>query len=59
MCEVLDAIEKRGFDQGEEAQARKDAVAMRKNGFAADKIAAIIDRDIETVLHWLNEAETG
>ena len=57
MCEVLDAIEKRGFDQGEEAQARKDAVAMRKNGFAADTIAAIIDREIETVLLWLNEAD--
>ena len=37
MCDVLDAIEKRGydmgFDEGEESKARKDSIGMYRNGY--------------------------
>jgi hypothetical protein len=72
MCEVLDIIEKRGydtgydsgydtgydsgFDQGEEAQARKDAIGMYQNGLTVDIIATIIRRDVDTVQQWIEEA---
>ena len=52
MCDVLDAIEKRG----DELRARKVAIRMYQNGFDTSKIAEILETDIETILGWLEEA---
>ena len=56
MCEVLDIIEKRGYDQGEEAQARKAALRMYQRGFSAEVIADIVEENIDTIRQWLEEA---
>ena len=60
MCDVLDAIEKRGYDsgygKGEVSQAKKDAISMYQNGIDTSKIAKIMDTSTETILGWLNEA---
>ena len=52
MCDVLDAIEKRGA----ESRAKKDAIRMYRKGIDVDDIAEIIETDTETILAWLNEA---
>ena len=64
MCDVLDAIEKKGFDtgygsgynEGEVSQAKKDAISMYQNGIDTSKIAKIMDTSTETILGWLNES---
>jgi len=56
MCEVLDMIEKRGYDQGDESRARRDAIKMYQKGINTEDIADIIGTGIETILDWLSEA---
>ena len=64
MCDVLDAIEKKGFDtgygsgynEGEASQAKKDAVGMYRKGLDTTDIAEITGNSTETILGWLNEA---
>ena len=56
MCDVLDAIEKKGYDKGEVSQAKKDAIGMYQDGIETSRIAKIMDVDIETILGWLNES---
>ena len=52
MCDVLDAIEKKG----EESKARKVAIRMYRKGDDTDYIAEILETDTETILDWLREA---
>ena len=52
MCDVLDAIEKKGYD----LRAREDAISMYQDGIDTRRIAKIMDIDIETILDWLREA---
>ena len=64
MCDVLDAIEKKGFDtgygsgynEGEASQAKKDAVGMYRKGLDTTDIAEITGNSTETILGWLDEA---
>ena len=56
MCEVLDMIEKRGYDQGYESSARKPAIKMYQKGIDLEDIAEIIGTGIETIRDWLSEA---
>ena len=60
MCEVLDMIEKRGYDtgydQGYESSARKVAIKMYQKGIDLEDIAEIIGTGIETIRDWLSEA---
>ena len=56
MCEVLDVIEKRGYDQGDESRARRDAIKMYQKGINTEDIADIIGTGIETILDWISEA---
>ena len=56
MCEVLDMIEKRGYDQGDESRARRDAIKMYQKGINTEDIADIIGTGIETILDWISEA---
>ncbi len=60
MCDVLDAIEKKGFDtgfgEGKELQAKEDAIGMYRKGMVTDDIAEIIGTSTETILEWLNVA---
>ena len=65
MCEVLDAIEKRGFERGfdqgieqgyEEGAvscARKIAFRMHRRGADAEEIADIVGETPEMILSWL------
>ena len=52
MCDVLDAIEKKGYD----LRTREDAIRMYQDGIDTRRIAKIMDIDIETILSWLREA---
>ncbi len=60
MCDVLDAIEKKGFDtgfgEGKELQAKEDAIGMYRKGMVTDDIAEIIGTSTETIIEWLNTA---
>ena len=68
MCDVLDAIEKRGFDtgygsgygsgynEGEASQAKNDAIGMYRKGLDTTDIAEITGNSTETILGWLKEA---
>lgn len=60
MCDILDAIEKRGydmgFDEGKELKARKDTIGMYRKGLDPTDIVEITGTCTETVLEWLDEA---
>lgn len=56
MCDVLDAIEKRGYEKGDVSRAKKVAISMYQDGIDTRRIAKIMDIDIETILAWLSEA---
>ncbi|MBR4543888.1 MAG: transposase [Lachnospiraceae bacterium] len=64
MCDVLDAIEKRGFDtgygsgynEGEASQAKNDAIGMYQEGIDTSRIAKITGISTEMILGWLKEA---
>ncbi len=72
MCDVLDAIEKKGydtgfdsgygtgydtgFDEGEASKARKVAIRMYQKGVDVADIADYTGTGTETVLEWLNAA---
>ena len=56
MCDVLDAIEKRGYEKGDVSRAKKVAISMYQDGIDTRRIAKIMDIDIETILAWLKEA---
>jgi hypothetical protein len=60
MCDVLDAIEKKGydtgFDEGEVSKARKVAIRMYQKGIDVADIADYTGTGTETVLEWLNTA---
>ena len=64
MCDVLDAIEKRGYDtgydsgygEGKESQAKEDAIGMYRKGMVTTDIAEITGTSVETVLDWLSDA---
>ena len=52
MCDVLDAIEKKGYD----LRTREVAIRMYRKGNDTDYIAEILETDTETILSWLREA---
>lgn len=56
MCDVLDAIEKKGYKKGEESQKKIIAISMYKDGIDTSRIAKIIGTGTETILGWLDEA---
>lgn len=56
MCDVLDAIEKRGYAEGETSKAKTIAIKMYQTGCDTEYIAKILDIDVETVLDWLSAA---
>ena len=56
MCDVLDAIEKKGYDKGEVSQAKKDAIGMYQDGIETSRIAKITGISTETIIGWLKEA---
>ena len=60
MCDVLDAIEKKGydtgFDEGEASKARKVAIRMHQKGVDVADIADYTGTGTETILEWLNAA---
>ena len=64
MCDVLDAIEKKGydtgfdtgFDEGEASKARKVAIRMYQKGVDVADIADYTGTGTETILEWLNAA---
>ena len=56
MCDVLDAIEKKGYDKGEASQAKNDAIGMYRKGLDTTDIAEITGNSTETIIGWLDEA---
>ena len=56
MCDVLDAIEKRGYAEGETSKAKMIAIKMYQTGCDTEYIAKILDIDVEIVLDWLSAA---
>lgn len=43
-----------GIEQGEDTQAKKSAIAMKKDGLPEEKIAQYVGRDLQCVLSWLS-----
>ena len=45
---------KKGIEQGEDTQAKKSAIEMKRDGLSEEKIAQYIGRDLQCVLSWLS-----
>ena len=53
MCNLSDAIENKGREEGAMEQAKATAIRMNKKGLSLEDIAEAIDFNIETVKKWL------
>ena len=53
MCNLSDAIENKGREEGVIEQAKATAIRMNTKGLSLEDIAEAIDFNIETVKKWL------
>ena len=53
--EGIEAGEKRGIEKGELKKAREIALSLAESEFPIDKIAQIVQINIDVVQKWINE----